>query len=161
VWSDADTGFTVVDLKTHERRKTNAPDSTIGMYGPVLSPDGSELLAARWQPPGFYNDLWRIRLDGGAWTAVRYDMPGDPSPIQWDPSGVYAQIEQLLGTERLSQRVWRANRPGDAFIPFLTGAGLCANSVDLAISLSRDRTRGACTESRATPDIWLVTDFDP
>ncbi len=22
-------------------------------------------------------------------------------------------------------------------------------------------TRGACTESRATPDLWLVTDFDP
>jgi hypothetical protein len=161
VWSGADSGFAVVDLQTRKRRVIRAPVATLGMYAPILSQDGTTLLAARWQPAGSWNDLHTIRLDGGSWTRVTYEVPGDPGPTLWDATGIYVDVTEALGPRRLPARIWRAAQPGRPFVPFLRPLEHCTASNDAPLSLSRDHARGACTESRATPDLWLVTDFDP
>ena len=161
VWSQAESGFAVVDPKTGDRRILHAPDSTLGMYAPVVSHDGTKLIAAHWRPVGSWNDLYTIRLDGGAWTRLNYNLQGDPGPTLWDASGIYLDVTEALGPRRLPARIWRAAQPGDPFAPFLRRLEHCTASYDAPLSLSRDHTRAACAESRATPDLWLVTDFDP
>ena len=66
------------------------------------------------------------------------------------------------GARTLPARVYRASRPGEAFTPFLAGLDRCNTAVlGGSVTLSRDHTSGACSESKWTPDLWLVTDFDP
>jgi serine/threonine-protein kinase len=161
VWSEADGGFAVVDLATHARRLLHAPDSALGMYGPALSPDGKTLIAAEWRAFGQWNRLHTIALDGGNWTRVPYDVPGDPAPIRWDAGGIFVDVTSSFGPRALPARVWRSPKPGAPFTPFLKPVRPCTPSYDAAMSLSSDHRRATCTESRGIPDVWLVTDFDP
>ena len=161
VWSTVDSGFAVVDLVSHAQRIVRAPDSSWGMYGPVVSQDGKELIAAAWRPMGEWNKLHIIRLAGGAWTRVKYDISGDPTPIRWDAGGLFVDVQSALGFATPLARVWRAESAGDPFKPFLKPLQQCTDGWYAAISLSRDHRRAVCTELRGLPDVWLATDFDP
>jgi hypothetical protein len=132
------------------------------MFNPVVSPDGKTLLAARARPYGSWNDLWSVPIAGGEWVPVPYNVNGDPGPLRWDSTGIYVDVIQAIRARTLPARVYRASRPGEAFTPFLAGLDRCNTAVlGGSVTLSRDHTSGACSESKWTPDLWLVTDFDP
>ena len=160
-WSGADSDFVVVDLKSGARRTLRMPDLGFGMYGPAISADGKEMIATEWRAFGEWNRLYTISLAGGSWTRVKYDIPGDPTPIRWDASGIYLDVTTTLTAQSRPARVFRAERPGQTFKPFLKPLQQCSSSSEAALSLSNDHRRAACTESRDLPDVWLVTDFDP
>jgi serine/threonine-protein kinase len=161
VWSEKEKGFAVVDLASGARRLLHAPASALGMYGPAVSPDGKTLLAAEWRAFGQWNRLHTIPLAGGEWTRIPYEIAGDPAPIRWDAEGVFVDVTSSLGPRSLPARIWRSAKPGEPFKPFLAPPQPCTASYDAALSLSTDHRRGACTEFRGLPDVWLVTDFDP
>jgi hypothetical protein len=161
VWSTADSGFAVVDLVSHARRILRAPDSSLGMYGPVVSQDGKELIAAEWRAMGEWNRLHVIPIAGGTWTRVKYDVAGDPTPMLWDADGIFVDVSSSLALGTLPARVWRAKRSGEPFRQFLKRVQHCTSGFYAVISLSRDHRRAVCTEIRGLPDVWLVTDFDP
>ena len=82
---------------------------------------------------------------------------GEPRPLRWDDSGIYAEIHSYLYQTRPPE-IWRARSPGAPFAPLLTGLRWCLGSTP---SLSDDNQHLACREATTASDIWLISDLDP
>ncbi len=149
-------GYQLIDPSSGSVRALAPFDSLKKLYSSVISPDGKTLIAARWRPFGFANDLWQLRLGVGAWTPVPYAVPGDPTPLRWDKSGIYVAI-QFFNRPLAPFEIWRAASPGAPFAPVLTGLKWCTGS---GPSLSDDGRHLTCRETTTTSDVWLATGFD-
>ncbi len=156
-WSDSRHAFIVVDLTSHQVRQLPPhPDASQGMYQPVLSPDGTQLIATRSRPAGIPDDLWQIQLDGGEWRPVVFPKHArDIFGMQWDRSGLYigSYVSDSPGVI-----LWRAPGPSGPFKPYSIPAPSDCNR---GLSLSEDHRRMACLGGEVTYDAWMVTGFDP
>jgi hypothetical protein len=149
-------GYQLIDPSSGSASALAPFDSLTRLYSPVISPDGRALIAGRWRPFGFVNDLWQLRIGAGPWTPVPYTVDGDPTPLRWDKSGIYVSI-QFYNRLLTPYEIWRATSPGAPFAPVLTGLRWCTGSEP---SLSDDGRHLACTETTTTSDVWLGTGFD-
>jgi eukaryotic-like serine/threonine-protein kinase len=150
-------GYQLIDPSSGSARALAPFDSLTRLYSSVISPDGKTLIAARWRPFGFSNDLWQLRLGVGTWTPVPYTVDGDPTPLRWDKSGIYFAIRFFNRPVLAPYEIWRAASPGGPFMPVLTGLRWCTGSPP---SLSDDGRHLACQENTSTSDVWLATGFD-
>ncbi|MEP6574611.1 MAG: protein kinase, partial [Gemmatimonadota bacterium] len=156
-WSDSRHAFIVVDLASHQVRQLPPnPDAPQGMYQPVLSPDGRQLIATRSRPAGIPDDLWQIQLNGGEWRPVLFPKaPNDLFVLQWDRSGLYVG-SYLRNAQGLL--MWRTAAPSGPFKPYSMPEPSDCNR---GLSLSEDHRRMACLGGTITYDVWMVTGFDP
>ena len=152
-WPGPDKAFLLTDPVTHKVDRISIPDSLAQLYGPVVSPDGSKLIATRMQPWGAYNDLWRVRLSEGKWTPVRFELPANADGQLWDESGLY-----IFATDVSGGVMYHQVRPGGTSAPFISEARRCHY---VGVSFSRDRTRMVCVERTSRQDVWIANDFDP
>jgi serine/threonine-protein kinase len=150
--------FQLVDPASGHTTPLAQFDSLNNLYSPLLSPDGGTLIAARSRPFGYWNDVWQRRLDTGRWVPVPSAALGDHYLLRWDAGGVTAGVGSGSANGYYSRwEIWHARSPGAPFTPQLTGLRVCTGSPP---SISDDNRHLACTQTTATSDIWLATDFD-
>ena len=116
-WSGPDKAFLLTDPVSHRVQRIPIPDSLAQLYSPVVSPDGSELIATRMQPWGANNDLWRVRFSDGKWTPVRFDVPTNAEAQLWDESGLY-----VFATDISGNALYHQVRPGATPTAYLAEA---------------------------------------
>lgn len=132
---------------------TNYEDPTLSVGGPVLSPDGKQLVysvTVREEGDRYYSNIWRQSIGSNTRTKVTSGRYGDIDPV-FDPEGNYIFFSSNRNTDRTS--LWRIASSGAGGITKITGAA----SEDYQPTAGRDlvvftsNVRGA-----EWPQIWTA-----